>query len=154
MRTLILLTGSCVGAGVLAPVVIPLVFGRNYRMAVEPALILIASSPILSLSAMFSAIWKSAGRPLVAAKAQGIGLLLTIMSLPIAIAYCGIVGAALVSIMVYAVVAAWLGRSKPFDGLLAARGLAEKPDVTISDRVLNSRVRSAQPAFGNSSRSP
>jgi O-antigen/teichoic acid export membrane protein len=153
VRTLLLLTASCAVAGLLAPFIIPFVFGRGYEMAVPPALILIVSSPVLSLSAMFSAIWKSAGKPLVAAKAQGVGLLLTVISLPIAIRYFGIVGAALVSIIVYVAIAAWLARSKPFDGLLEARGLAKKPDVTVSESLLNAGIRSTRPAFGNSSRS-
>lgn len=131
MRTFILLTASCAVAGALAPIIIPMVFGKGYEMAVEPALILILSSPILSLSAMFSAIWKSAGKPLVAAKAQGVGLVLTLITLPAAIIYLGIVGAAIVSIVVYGVVAAWLWRTKPFDGLLAARGASEQSAVKV-----------------------
>ena len=94
---------------------------ERYEAAVAPTLILILSSPMLSLSAMFSAIWKSAGRPLVAAKAQGIGLSLTVVTLRRAIHYLGINGAAIVSIVTYAVVAVWLWRSSPFDALVAAR---------------------------------
>jgi O-antigen/teichoic acid export membrane protein len=126
-RTMLLLGGICLLTGVLAPFFIPLVFGKSYRMAVAPALILILSSPMLSLSAMSSAIWKSAGKPLVAAKAQGIGLIVTVMTLPIAITHFGIDGAAVVSIVVYGVVAAWLWHSRPFDGLLESRISSESP---------------------------
>jgi O-antigen/teichoic acid export membrane protein len=122
-RTLLMLVGGCVVAAVLAPFFIPLVFGKSYDGAVEPALILVLSSPLLSLSAIYSALWKSAGKPLIAAKGQGIGLLLTVLSLPIAIEYLGIVGAAGVSMVVYAAVMLWLFRSKPFDGLLESRGI-------------------------------
>jgi O-antigen/teichoic acid export membrane protein len=117
----------------LAPFFIPFVFGRSYSPAVAPALILIASAPLLSLGATFSAIWKSAGKPLVAAKAQGIGLVVTLVTLPFAIIYLGIDGAALVSIVVYAVVAAWLWRSNPFDGLLAAQETSQPTGAAISD---------------------
>jgi O-antigen/teichoic acid export membrane protein len=130
MRTLILLTVSCVIWGALAPTIIPFVFGKSYEMAVKPALILIVSSPVLSLNAMFSAVWKSAGKPLEAAKAQSIGLLLTVICLPVAISYLGIIGAAIVSVIAYAVTAAWLFNSKPFDGLLAARSGPVHPEVT------------------------
>jgi O-antigen/teichoic acid export membrane protein len=130
LRTLILLTGSCIAWGALAPIIIPFVFGKSYEMAVKPALILIVSSPILSLSAMFSAIWKSAGKPLEAAKAQSIGLLITLICLPVAISHFGIIGAAIVSVAAYAVTAAWLSRSKPFDGLLAARNGSGGPEMT------------------------
>ena len=82
IRTMLLLTGICLVSAVLAPFFIPLVFGKSYEMSVAPALILILSAPLLSLGAMFSAIWKSAGKPLVAAKGQGIGLLLTVVTLP------------------------------------------------------------------------
>lgn len=120
-NTLLLLTTICVVSALLAPFFIPMVFGESYKMAVAPALILITSAPLLSLGAIFSAIWKSAGKPLVAAKGQAIGLLLTVLMLPPAIIYFGIDGAAIVSIVAYAVVAAWLWRSNPFDGLNAAQ---------------------------------
>jgi O-antigen/teichoic acid export membrane protein len=121
IRTMLLLTGICVVSAVLAPFFIPLVFGKSFDMSVAPALILIISAPLLSLDATFSAIWKSAGKPLVAAKGEGIGLVLTVVALPIAIINFGIDGAAIVSIVVYGVVAAWLWWSKPFEGLRAAR---------------------------------
>ena len=133
IRTMLLLAGICVISAALAPFFIPFVFGRSYSPAVAPALILIASAPLLSLGATFSAIWKSAGKPLVAAKAQGIGLVVTLVTLPFAIIYLGIDGAALVSIVVYAVVAAWLWRSNPFDGLLAAQETSQPTGAAISD---------------------
>jgi O-antigen/teichoic acid export membrane protein len=143
-RTLILLAGTCIVSAAMAPFIIPLIFGKSYRGAVTPALILVLSSPVLSLSAMYSAVWKSAGKPLTAAKAQGVGLLLTIISLPLAIAYLGILGAAIVSIIVYAVVAIWLWYSKPFDGLLMARKHPNSIPVPISDRSISSGMRSSR----------
>jgi O-antigen/teichoic acid export membrane protein len=131
IRTMLLLTGICVVSAVLAPLFIPLVFGKSFEMSVAPALILILSAPLLSLDATFSAIWKSAGKPLVAARGEGIGLVLTVVTLPVAITRFGIDGAAVVSIVVYGVVAAWLWWSKPFEGLRAARAGLEpvrKPD--------------------------
>jgi O-antigen/teichoic acid export membrane protein len=133
-RTLLLLGGICLVTGLLAPFFIPLVFGKSYKMAVAPALILILSSPLLSLSAMSSAIWKSAGKPLIAAKAQGIGLIVTVVTLPAAITYFGIDGAAIVSIVVYGIVAAWLWHSSPFDGLLESRRSSE------NQRTYNQRI--------------
>jgi O-antigen/teichoic acid export membrane protein len=126
-RTMLLLTGISFVSAVSAPFLIPLLFGKSYEMAVVPALVLIFSAPLLSLGAMFSAIWKSAGKPLAAAKGQGIGLLLTVVTLPAAIICFGIDGAAIVSIVVYAVVAVWLWRSCPFEGLRAARVAPELP---------------------------
>lgn len=125
IKTQLLLAGICLVSGGLAPVLIPLLFGNSYKPAVAPALILILSSPLLSLSAMFSAIWKSAGDPLVPAKGQGLGLILTVATLPIAIVSLGIDGAAIVSIVIYGVVTAWLWHSNPFDGLCASRGIAD-----------------------------
>jgi enterobacterial common antigen flippase len=121
IRTTLLLTGICLVSAVLAPFFIPLVFGKSYDMSITPAFILILSAPLLSLDATFAAIWKSAGKPLVAAKGEGIGLILTVVTLPIAIIHFGIDGAAIVSIVVYGVVAAWLWRTRPFEGLRAAR---------------------------------
>jgi stage V sporulation protein B len=128
IRTMLLLTGICLVSAVLAPIFIPLVFGKSYEMSITPALILILSAPLLALDAIFSAIWKSAGKPLVAAKAEGIGLVLTVVALPVAIIHFGIGGAAAVSIVVYGVVAAWLWRSRPFEGLRAAR---ETSDLSV-----------------------
>ncbi len=132
-QTMILLGGICLISGLLAPFFIPLVFGNTYRMAVEPALILILSSPMLALGAMFSSIWKSAGKPLVAAKAQGCGLIITVATLSGAIRYFGIDGAAIVSILVYAAVAVWMWRTRPFDGLLAARQTPGPKESTPPD---------------------
>jgi O-antigen/teichoic acid export membrane protein len=139
LRTLLLLTGSCGVAALIAPVFIPLVFGKSYKSAVEPALILVLSSPLLSLNAMYAAIWKSADKPLVAAKVQGAGLALTVLSLPVAIHYFGIVGAAVVSMTVYAAIAAWLACTKPFDGLLEARGFGQEISNADADSSLRSR---------------
>lgn len=138
IRTMLLLTGICLVSAILAPVFIPLVFGKSYDMSIAPALILILSAPLLSLDATFSAIWKSAGKPLVAAKGQGIGLMLTVVTLPIAIIHFGIDGAAIVSIVVYGVVAAWLWRSRPFAGLCAARKTSNLSECVTDDAVLNS----------------
>jgi O-antigen/teichoic acid export membrane protein len=121
LKTMLILSGICAVSAVLAPFFIPLVFGNSYQGAVTPALILILSSPLLSVGAMLSSIWKSAGKPLTAAKAQGIGLVLTVATLIPAIRYAGIEGAAIVSIVVYGVVAIWLWRSNPFAGLFDAR---------------------------------
>ena len=74
----------------MAPFFIPLVFGKSYEVAVAPVLILIFSAPSSSRGAMFSAIWKSPKKPSTAAKGQGVGLLLTITMLPVAIIYLGI----------------------------------------------------------------
>jgi stage V sporulation protein B len=136
-RTMLLLTGICVVSAVLAPFFIPLVFGKSYEVAVVPALILIFSAPLLSLGAMFSAIWKSAGKPLTAAKGQGVGLLLTIAMLPVAIIYLGIDGAAIVSILVYFVVAVWLWKSGPFEGLCAAQKVSEYPRSVTEEAFLS-----------------
>jgi O-antigen/teichoic acid export membrane protein len=138
--TLVLLTGICLASGVLAPFFIPAVFGRSYSMAVRPALILILSSPMLSMSAIYSAIWKSAGKPLVAAKAQGIGLAFTVVTLPGAIIYLGIDGAAIVSIVAYSIVAALLWHSDPFTGLVTARTISQSSERTVCDSNASERV--------------
>jgi stage V sporulation protein B len=136
-RTMFLLTSICLVSAALAPFFIPLAFGKSYEAAVAPALILIFSAPLLSLGAIFSAIWKSAGMPLTAAKGQGVGLLLTIVSLPVAIIYFGIDGAAIVSILVYCVVALWLWRSGPFEGLYAAREISELSGSMTEEALLS-----------------
>jgi O-antigen/teichoic acid export membrane protein len=141
IRTQLMLLAICLITAGLAPFFIPFVSGKSYDPAVTPALILILSSPMLSLGAIFSALWKSAGRPLIAAKAQGIGLILTAATLPVSIIYLGINGAAIVSIVVYGVIAIWLWRSKPFDGLLATKVSKEPGDTGAISNLKRSPMR-------------
>lgn len=95
---------------------------------------------MFSFAAMFAAIWKSARKPLMAAKAQGIGLIPTVATLPPAIMYLGIDGAAIVSIVVYGVVALWLWRGHPFAGLLASRAISEFSEYRDKESAVNSYV--------------
>jgi O-antigen/teichoic acid export membrane protein len=99
--------------GALAPVVLPFVFGKSFRGAVLPAMILLAGGPALALGGLYAAVWKAGGRPLRAASAEGIGLLMTIVGLVFAIPLFGIRGAAVVSSIAYMAVALLLHWGRP-----------------------------------------
>lgn len=116
-RTLMLLVIICSVCAAALPYFVPLVFGKQYNLVTVPALILIASSPMTFISAMLSAVWQSAGKPLIAARAHGVGLVVTVATLWFAIKLFGIDGAAMVSVVAYSVVAWWLWRSDPFERL-------------------------------------
>ncbi|HEV3213064.1 MAG TPA: oligosaccharide flippase family protein [Acidimicrobiales bacterium] len=120
-RMLIALLVVCAVTWVAAPFVIPLLFGSRYSAAVLPAVILVAGGPLLAVDALLAAIWKATGRPLEAAKREGVGLLATIALLYPAIRIWGINGAAAVSVVSYAIAVVLLWRSRPVDAFIASR---------------------------------
>jgi O-antigen/teichoic acid export membrane protein len=124
----------CLATWVAAPFVIPLVFGRSFSGAVLPAVILVAGGPLLAVDALLAAIWKATGSPLQAAKREGVGLLATIALLYPAIRLWGISGAAVVSVVSYAIAAVLLWRSHPVDAFVADRADAPRdPDLAQAE---------------------
>jgi O-antigen/teichoic acid export membrane protein len=109
-RTTIAMIAVAVISGVGAPLFITLVFGHAYAPTILPALILLAGAPLLALSALRSAAWKASGRPLPAALAQGIGVVVTVVGLAIFASRFGILAAACTSVVAYATVTAVLFR--------------------------------------------
>ena len=139
-RMLAVLLLVCAVTWIVAPFVIPLLFGAGFSGAVFPAVILVAGGPLLAVDALLAAIWKATGRPLQAARCEGVGLLATIILLYPAIRIWGINGAAAVSLVSYGLAVVLLWRSRPVEAFIAWRArdrldadlaAAEESDLAI-----------------------
>jgi O-antigen/teichoic acid export membrane protein len=95
-----------------APVFMTAVFGRAFAPAVIPAVVLLAGGPPLALSALRAAAWKASGRPLPAALAEGIGVVVTAVGLGVFAPRFGIIAAAYTSVVSYATVTLVLFRTR------------------------------------------
>ena len=100
-RTTTVMIGVAVIGGVCAPVFITLAFGHAYAPAILPAVILVAGGPPLALSALRAAVWKASGKPLPAALAEGIGVVVTVVGLSVFAPRFGIIAAACTSVIAY-----------------------------------------------------
>jgi O-antigen/teichoic acid export membrane protein len=133
-KMLIALLVVCAATWIVAPFIIPLVFGRSFSGATLPAIILVAGGPLLAVDALLAAIWKAAGVPIEAAKREGIGLLATIALLYPAIRLWGINGAAAVSVVSYAIAVILLWKSRPVDAFISARShVPTDPDLAQAE---------------------
>ena len=103
-RTTTAMVVVAVGGAVCAPIFMTVVFGHSYAPAVFPAVILLAGGPPLALSALRAAAWKASGRPLPAALAEGIGMVVTVVGLTVFATHFGIIAAAYTSVAAYATV--------------------------------------------------
>ncbi|HJT96246.1 MAG TPA: oligosaccharide flippase family protein [Mycobacterium sp.] len=112
-RSFLLMTAiGVVGAGA-AWLVIPTLIGREFDAGIVPAAILLAGGPPLTVGTLYASAWKSSGEPLRAARAEAVGLVVTVVLLFFLIRAWGIVGAAVTSVIAYSVVAALLVLGPP-----------------------------------------
>ena len=95
IRMTILTTLPITAAAVIAaPVLLPLAFGDDFKGAVETAQVLAAGQAVLGLSHVLSEISRGMGRPGLPALAEGLGVALSLIVLPLVVPPYGIVGAA------------------------------------------------------------
>ncbi len=90
----------------LSPFVIPLLFGNEFKAAVPLVAVLVLGAFCIGISLILGAALQGHGRPQDAMRPQLIGLLITIVGLAVALDPLGALGAALVSLVSYAVVLA------------------------------------------------
>jgi O-antigen/teichoic acid export membrane protein len=135
-RTTIVMLVVAVLAALVAPVFLTVVFGKAFAPAAAPAIVLAFGAPPLALSALRAAVWKGSGKPLPAAFAEGIGMVVTIGGLGLFAPRFGIMAAAFTSVAAYTTVTAVLFclRTAPVVGggstIAEAVALAE---TTLSD---------------------
>ena len=91
-----------------APLIIPAVFGNEFRSGVVPACILLVGLAAGGVTAITSAYLYAIGRPGVVSAAQGLGVLLTVGLDVTLIPHFGITGAAVASSIAYLATAALL----------------------------------------------
>jgi len=88
----------------LTPVFVPLLFGAAFREAVLPALILVVASGFSSLNSMLGDGLRGLGRPRDVLAAETLGLVVTVVSLSALLPTWQIIGAAVASLLSYALV--------------------------------------------------
>ena len=86
---------------VLAPFIIPVLFGTEFKAAVLAAQVLSVASVFMFINQVFSAGNLSIGKPVLVFLSEGIGAVVTILSLVILLKPLGIIGAALASLFSY-----------------------------------------------------
>jgi len=110
---LTLAAASCVALPMvaLAPLVVRVVFGHEFAAAAGPARILLVATVVYNLARVTSTTLKATGRPLQAGIGEAIALAVTCAGLAALLPLLGITGAALASLLAYALSAAWMVRT-------------------------------------------
>lgn len=103
VSTLALACGLAVTA-LLAPLVVPLLFGTEFEDAVPFVDLLVLGALFIGISLILGSALQGHGRPQDAMRPQLIGLLITIVGLAVALDPLGAFGAAIVSVVSYAAV--------------------------------------------------
>ncbi len=106
------IVGSLVAAGavlgpvaLLAPALLPRLFGDSFSAAVTPVRILAVGTMMYVVNYVMTDVLRGWGRPLQPALAQGVGAVVTVVLLAMLVPTFGINGAALASTVAYTVVA-------------------------------------------------
>lgn len=89
-----------------APLLVPLVFGEDFRPTVVLVEILALGALLIGVSSVLGGALQGHGRPQDAARAQLVGLVITVVGLMLVLKPWGATGAALVSVVAYAAVLA------------------------------------------------
>lgn len=95
-----------VGAAVMTPLVLPLVFGAEFRSATGPAVVLVAAMVVAGVNTIGEEGLRGLGRPGLVLRAELCGLAVTLASLSLLIGRFELMGAAVASLLGYSVVAA------------------------------------------------
>jgi len=86
------------------PILLPLIFGAEFRAAIPVALILVLAGAVDATNAVGAECLRGVGRPRAVLLAECIGLAVTAVALPILVLMAGIVGAASASLVSYAAI--------------------------------------------------
>lgn len=87
--------------GVVTPIALPLLFGAEFRDAVEMTLILLVANVSFGGALVLSGALQADGVPLIPSLAEGLALVVTVVGLIVLLPPLGGVGAALVSLAAY-----------------------------------------------------
>lgn len=116
---------------VLAPKVISLCFGDEFRGAAPVARVLLVAAVLLAAGRVLGAVLKAVDRPLDAGVAELLGLGVTVAALAILLPGLGLLGAGLASLLAYAVATVWMARraGRSLELPIAAFVLPRRQDV-------------------------
>lgn len=126
VSTLALASGLALLA-LLAPLVVPLLFGASFEDAVPLVILLVVGSLFLGISLVLASALQGHGRPQDAMRPQLLGLAITIVGLALLLDPYGAVGAALVSVLASAAVLAGMLRA-------AVRAFGSSPRALLMPR--------------------
>jgi O-antigen/teichoic acid export membrane protein len=90
------------GVAVLTPIVLPVLFGPEFRAAAPIAIVLLAASVPLAGASVLSTALQADGVPLIPTIGEGIALVITVVGLVLLLAPLQGMGAAIVSLAAYA----------------------------------------------------
>lgn len=118
-RTLVPALAGCLAIGggfaltivLIAPQMVPFLFGDGFANSVTPLRILMAGTVALCISSVLASALRGLGRPLEPARAELVGAITTLVLLPLLLPWLGIAGAALASTVSYTLVAITLSLS-------------------------------------------
>ncbi|MDW8317201.1 MAG: oligosaccharide flippase family protein [Anaerolineae bacterium] len=95
--TLVLTTGLIVAT----PLLVPLLYGRDYLPSIVPAEILAVGAAFVAIGQVWAAGLRGLGHPAIPAKAEMISLAATVIGLTLTLRWLGILGASLTSAVAY-----------------------------------------------------
>jgi O-antigen/teichoic acid export membrane protein len=96
--------GTSVLLLVATPTLLPLIFGVEFRSAVPVALVMVLAGAVEAINAVGAECLRGVGRPRAVLLAEGAGLAVTAVALPVLVLLGGIIGAACASLLSYSVI--------------------------------------------------
>jgi O-antigen/teichoic acid export membrane protein len=105
--------GTCVLLLIATPLLLPLVFGVEFSAAVPAALLMVVAGGLESVNAVGAECLRGVGRPRRVLVAECVGLVITLVALPVLMLTGGIVGAASASLVSLSAIALTQQRLMP-----------------------------------------
>jgi O-antigen/teichoic acid export membrane protein len=111
--------GTSVVLVAMTPTLLPLIFGVEFRAAIPVALVMVLAGAVEAANAVGAECLRGVGRPRAVLVAEGVGLAVTVVALPILVVLGGIMGAACAALLSYSAI------------VVAQRRLLRKPDEEV-----------------------
>jgi O-antigen/teichoic acid export membrane protein len=115
------------------PLLLPVIFGAEFRAATPVALVMVFAGAVEAINAVGAECLRGMGRPRAVLAAECVGLAVTIVALPLLVLMTGIIGAAFASLLSYTVILVAqrrLMRAPKVDGQLVGQVLSDRPAVS------------------------
>jgi O-antigen/teichoic acid export membrane protein len=89
---------------VATPILLPLIFGAEFRAAIPVALVMVFAGAVEAVNAVGAECLRGVGRPRAVLVAECSGLAVTVVAMPVLVLMGGIIGAACASLLSYTVI--------------------------------------------------
>lgn len=144
--TLLASLGACLVVAVLAPPLVPFVYGREFADAVTPLLLLLPGTVLFCMSMVAASFLAALGRPGRLTFAELAGVAVSLACLPVVVPRYGIRGAAVLSTLSYGLVLAmYLSFLRPFGPLRLRIGTEDLSALWADVRLAIPRSRPPGP---------